>query len=111
MYNEQIESLPENVRSNAVSLAPLGLSSFGWSLEYIFSVIDSLNGWVILGGDLYEVDGERIIPMTESWYFEPSSAADSSLSSIKEAKRYLTGVRRWAKHKTILVDIVAVKER
>lgn len=65
----------KKVLMNAISLEEeLGIADLAWTKADIIQLINSLmhdDDIIIIGGDVYKVESETIIPLSDNWECEP----------------------------------------
>jgi len=71
MNENEIEGMPSNLQTKAISLAPLGAKEYAWEMQHALEVVRFCqdNGVAILGGDVLErTDGNNIKYTYDNWY-------------------------------------------
>lgn len=78
----EITDIVGEMSSKAISLKELGISEYAWKFDDFIQVIDILkkNEIVVLGGDVYRLEGDSIISTCDSWYYSPQGETDSEYS-------------------------------
>ncbi len=84
----------EKILGNAVTLSRFGLNDLAWDKESAKFLIDSLKSddIGILGGDVYKIDSDHIIPLGDNWSSNPregENKEDYYLRSKFESLRYV----------------------
>lgn len=64
------ENIESKLLDEAYNLSSIGIQEYAWNIEKVLIVIEYLkdNGFLILGGDVYEVCGNIIKATGDSWY-------------------------------------------
>ncbi len=89
MYTHQLNNLPQALRPKAISLAPLGLSSWSLSVTDTVSLLNHFEGKVVLGGDLYIKRDTSTYVWYGNWSYEPANAVTDPQQSVQTGLDYL----------------------
>ncbi|BAP61014.1 hypothetical protein MMKA1_08970 [Methanococcus maripaludis KA1] len=81
------QNFPENLLQNGVDLKKIGIYNFAWGFADVITTIEFLTdqGFIILGGDVFSLDGENIESIGDGWYFE--NKYDKEKTAITESKK------------------------
>ena len=76
---------------NAKYLGEIGINEYAWNYEYLCAIIEILRkkGIPILGGDVYEVDGQNIKSTYDSWFTKKNENEDYCQSSYIQTLEYV----------------------
>lgn len=90
-------NLPKELVELAVSLKHLGISEIAWNWENVIKIIEYLNknNCVILGGDVYKLNGSSIEVTYDSWYFNMDEAATKQELLQKSYNRAIAYVNQY----------------
>ena len=71
-------------------LSALGFNEIAFNYDTTLQIIQwcQNNNYVILGGDVYKYDRDKIVPTSDSWYYETNDSLDSSKEAIKYIEYY-----------------------
>lgn len=71
MYYRLEKILPNNFIKKAYSLDIIGHFGYAWNKKNVLNVVDYLtqNDYIILGGDVYKINGKIILTTCDSWYY------------------------------------------
>lgn len=92
MKNNNYNSvLPKELIKLGYNLETLGIAEIAWKSEDIMKVIDFLieKKYIILGGDVYLLNGKELEFTYDSWYIEESSSPSLVEESRKKAYEYI----------------------
>jgi hypothetical protein len=72
MKEQWTSILPDSLLSQGQFLGGVGIKKTAWPVRCAIDVADHLrvNGWAILGGDLYRRNGSTFTPALENWSCE-----------------------------------------
>lgn len=77
---------------NGYSLLNQNENNYCIDLKHIENIIEIArsNGIIILGGDLYSLDGNIFLNTLDNWYYEPESfSQEDSLKSIEKLYKFI----------------------
>lgn len=80
-----------NILNKGINLTEIGINNFAYSWENINDILvemENLN-LIILGGDVYTIEGGKLCLTFDSWYFNTNNDLLDSLSSIKKAREFI----------------------
>lgn len=82
---------PKNLLECSISLKTLGIKEVAFDQEHVFDAINwcQTNKNIILGGDVYKMNGLSAESLGDSWYFEPNNSASDHEVSCKKAAEYI----------------------
>ena len=112
----RIQMLPEGLQEKAINPTGVGLTSYSWTIEETYQVLNELEKYkkfIVLGGDLYLRDGDKIKHLYDNWHFNPTIGESDVMASIQKARDYLLAYpkipafRRYLPN--ILVDLVVTE--
>ncbi|MCG8312328.1 MAG: Imm40 family immunity protein [Pseudomonadales bacterium] len=106
------QKLPQAILEKGLATYPEDSSEIAWPIALANEVVGKVNeaGLAILGGDIYERNGQRFKPAYEHWHSEiwPGEKwEDFVLRSYVEAKAYLKSY--WLKEEQWFVLVVVEK--
>lgn len=89
-----LPQLSPALRTAARLLHAHGIGDPAWRREDALAVLDCLDGTpvIVLGSDVYRIDGEHPVPAYDNWSCEPlpgESAADYAGRSRERAREYI----------------------
>lgn len=91
------DNLKQKILEKSISLKEIGLHDLAWKKEDAKILINSLinDDIGILGGDVYRIEADKFIPLSDSWWFEPIDGEEkedfftrSKLKSIDYIDKY-----------------------
>lgn len=79
---------PEKLIASAYSLEQLGINNVAWNYHDIMQVIDYLaqHDYIILGGDVYLMNVDKIESTYDSWYINKTSLSHTDFVRIAQGK-------------------------
>lgn len=86
-----ITILPKNLIAHSYSLHHLGINNIGWTYNNINNVIEYLveHNYIILGGDVYRLNGDIIKATYDSWYIDTTNLDNIVLKGKTKAISYI----------------------
>lgn len=111
MKEDELYSLNERLRAEAVDLQSLGLNEYGWARPRIQEVFAALlaSETAVIGGDVYyEYDG-RLESAYANWHCEPETGEQRRnfvQRSIRLATDYLTRVDDPIGKRAVFVPVI-----
>lgn len=81
-----------NILNKGINLSEIGVNNYAYSWEYVHEVLEELEKLkvIILGGDVYSENNDRLILTFDNWYYNLLDEASDSVHSIDKAKAYIT---------------------
>lgn len=91
-----IIEIKEYILKHGESLSEAGVDGYGLTKESIISLMNSdlVEGTVVLGGDVYELNNGKPCLSFDNWYFDPTGSPSDSEESIAKALEYVTRYRK-----------------
>lgn len=83
-----ISCLPKKFISCSKSLQQLGINNVAWNYHDVLNVIEYLveHGYVILGGDVYNINGDILESTYDSWHTDDASLDNQNLIAVAQAR-------------------------
>jgi len=89
--------IKQKILEQAVPLDKFGLNDLTWEKEAAKILIDSLmqDDIGILGGDVYKIDSNNLIPMYDNWYCNPNAKETSKEFNFRSKKKALEYIEKY----------------
>lgn len=114
MEKDIFRLIPDEYKTKAISLSPIGLAEYGWRKEDIVVLINLLycEDMIVLGGDVYEYYNTKIVPTQDNWSCdrEEDESLDEFLKkSLEKTIYYIKSFDDESAKHLIFVPVVAEK--
>jgi len=82
-----VDYVDDNIQKKGINLNSLGFNEYAWRFSEAEKILEiaTINEWLILGGDVYLIDENKVSITYDYWYYN----FDDYKESIKKAKEYI----------------------
>jgi|AGTN01.3.fsa_nt_gi hypothetical protein len=93
------KGLPVELINSAVSLEHVGVNAVAWNYKNAVQVAFYLrtSGYVILGGDVYKMEHEKLIATCNDWYINKNDVGSNCNLIEESAKRTIEYIENFHK--------------
>ena len=87
----------DQIKKTSFSLVEFGINDLAWKREEALEVIKSIMGLqiAIIGGDVYKIEKDRLIPLGDNWHCEPYANETADQFYLRSKRTSLAYIEKY----------------